>query len=102
MRDDTARNHQPLECKDVIPGDPITTLWHLCLRNKWAFVPDMKGGEPFVDLKCAAYLLGIVEKTLQNDYMNGVPKYANGLVRMSELMRTRTEQKTSTSKGQRP
>jgi hypothetical protein len=34
-------------------------------------------------------LLGVVKKTLQNHYMVGVPEYANGLVRLSEVMRVR-------------
>jgi hypothetical protein len=83
-----------LDEKNIIAGDPATTLWRLCATNGWAFVPDFTGGEPFVDLKCAAYLLGVVEKTLQNHYMDGVPEYANGLVRMSELMRRKESPKT--------
>jgi hypothetical protein len=83
-----------LDEKNIVAGDPATTLWRLCATNGWAFVPDFTGGEPFVDLKCAAYLLGVVEKTLQNHYMDGVPEYANGLVRMSELMRRKESPKT--------
>ena len=88
-----AKKQTALEEKHILPGDPVTTIWRLCATNGWAFVPDFCGGEPFVDLKCAAYLLGVVEKTLQNHYMDGVPEYANGLVRMSELMRRKAEPK---------
>lgn len=89
-----AKKTTVLDQKDIVPGDAITTLWRLCVSNGWAFVPDFSGGEPFIDLKCAAYLLGVVEKTLQNHYMDGVPEYANGLVRMSELMRRKAEIKS--------
>jgi hypothetical protein len=82
--------HEPLRPDDVIPGDPATTLWRLCATNGWAFVPDFAGGEPFVDTQCAAYLLSIKEKTLQNHYLDGVPKYGNGLVKLSEVMQRRT------------
>lgn len=80
-----------LEAKDILPSDPVTTLWRLCAANGWSFVPDFFGGEPFVDIECAAHLLGITKKTLQNDYLDGVPKYGNGVVKLSELMRLRRD-----------
>ena len=82
--------HEPLRPDDVIPGDPSTTLWRFCLRNGWRFIPDITGGEPFIDVECIASVLGIAKKTLQTDYMTGVPKYGNGLVKLSEVMQRRT------------
>jgi hypothetical protein len=82
-----AKKTTVLDEKNIIAGDPATTLWRLCVANKWAFIPDFTGGEPFVDLECVAYLLGVTKKTLQTDYMENVPKYGNGLVRISEVMR---------------
>jgi len=86
----TTKIHELMRPEDIVPGDPTTTLWRLCIANKWAFVPDCSGGEPFINVECAAYLLGVAKKTLQTDYMDGVPKYGNGLVRLSEVMRERT------------
>lgn len=86
-----AKKTTVLSEKDVVAGDPSTTLWKLCIANGWAFVPDFAGGEPYVDLECVAHLLHVSKKTLQNHYMSGVPEYANGLVRMSEIMRRKSE-----------
>ncbi len=82
-----------LDQKDIVPGDAVTTIWRLSVANQWAFVPDFSGGEPFVDIECAAYLLGIAKKTLQSDYMDGVPQYGNGLVKMSDVMRRKEKSK---------
>jgi|694.fasta_scaffold01648_25 hypothetical protein len=87
MSTSQAKKTTVLDQKDVIPGDATTTIWRLCIANRWSFVPDLSGGEPFVDLECVAYLLGVAKKTLQTDYMDGVPKYGNGLVRVSEVMK---------------
>lgn len=81
---------EPLRPDDVIPGDPSTTLWRFCLRNGWKFVPDINGGESLIDVDCVASLLGISKKTLQTDYLTGVPRYGNGLVKLSEVMKQRT------------
>lgn len=78
---------QLLEPGDIIPGDLNATLWRMCARNNWAFMPDMTGGEPFVDPRCAAACCnpGSAYKSSQNTLLNGVPRYYGGLVRLSEV-----------------
>lgn len=78
----------PLCSADIAPGDPTTTIWRFCLRNGWAFVPDLTGGEPWVDQRCVAALTKPDRsfKTVQNTVLNGVDRQ-HDLVRLSDVMR---------------
>ncbi len=80
---------EPLKPEDITLDGEKGIIWRLCLRNGWKLMPDMTGGEPFVAVECVAYMLGVSKKTLQNDYLNGVPRYYGGLVRMSEVKQRR-------------
>jgi len=87
-----AKWFEPLRIEDIIPGDREATTQRWCLRNKWVFVPDFTGGEPFVDPRCAAAYCSPNSsyKSAQNSLLNGVPRYPGGLVRMSEVMRPKS------------
>ena len=78
---------------DIIPGDPVTTLWRWCLRNGWTFIADLQGGEPYVDTRCAAAYCspGSSYKSAQNTILAGVKRYPGGVVRISEVMRIRAD-----------
>jgi len=81
-----------LKPEDIVPGDPSTTLWRWCVRNGWAFVADIGGGEPYVDTRCAAAYVSpsASYKTAQNTILLGVTRYPGGLVKISEVMQVRS------------
>lgn len=77
----------PLEPGEIIPGDPVTTIWKWCSKNGWAFVFDFLGGEPWVDQRCAWAMIKPDSsfKTAQNQVLAGIER-VNGLVRLSKVM----------------
>ena len=81
---------------DVVPGDLVTTIFRWCLRNGWGFCPNLLGGEPSVDPRCAWMLIAPNKdyKTAQNRYLNGVER-VNGLVKLSDVMRIGKESEDS-------
>lgn len=93
MSNPKAEKTDLLQPEDIVPGDVITTMWRWCLRNRWTFIPDLQGGEPFVDPRCAAAHCSpdITYKSAQNTLLAGVKRYPGGVVRISEVMRNRSD-----------
>lgn len=78
---------EPLSEQDIVPGDFAATLWRWSLRNGWPFVPDMGGGEPWVDPRLAWQLAAPHNEytSCKNGLLRGVPR-RKGLVRLSDVM----------------
>ena len=77
----------PIAPEDIVPNDPVASVWRWCLRNNWTFVPDFSGGEPWVDTRCAWAMVkpNVSYKTARNSVLKGLER-VNDLVRLSEVM----------------
>lgn len=82
-----------ISVEDIVPGDPITTVWRYCSRNGWAFVPDLLGGEPLIAIEAANAIVtpGNQLSSAKAGILSGVKRYPGGLVRLSEVVALKGE-----------
>ena len=86
-------NAESLRIEDIVPGDPVATIWRWSVRNNWTFVPDFTGGEPMIDIRCANALVtpGNTIQSAKNVLLRGIARFPGGVVRLSEVMKLKAE-----------
>ena len=84
---------EKLAIEDIVPGDPVATIWRWSVRNNWTFVPDFTGGEPMIDIRCANEFVtpGNTIQSAKNVLLRGIERFPGGVVRLSEVMKLKTE-----------
>ena len=88
---------EKLAIEDIVPGDPVATIWRWCVRNEWRFVPDFLGGEPLIDIRCANELVtpGNALQSAKTVLLRGIRRYQGGVVRLSDVMKLKTEEEVN-------
>ncbi len=83
-----AETFTPLNADEIVPGDPITTIWRWCVANKWTFIPSFTGGEPLIDIRCAWQIASpdTAFSTAKNGILAGVKRHSGGTVKLSDVV----------------